>query len=1019
MKPIKLSMTAFGPFINTEVIDFEALGENPLFLINGTTGSGKTTILDAICFALYGQTTGKEREAMQMRCDFAPDDLLTEVEFVFELGGEFYRIKRVPEQLRSKSKGEGTTRQAASAELHRLNKTDRENEQLLVAKKVSDATQVIEELTGLQVDQFRQVMVLPQGQFRQLLMADSKDRENIFSQLFETHVYKRIEDKLRAQASVVSKKVQGLKDKQEGVLLNAGVENVEELELTINKIKPEVKTLKAELDGKNTAYLESLKAFGKAKELEQDFLNLKQQEQRLDTLKLQENEIKEKKEQLALAGMAEKITPVFDSLSKASATYEEASKGLITTEESYQSALSILKNAGEDLLKNPQRQIELDAKKEQGINLKSYLEKGEVLQQELDKLKATQENFDKGELQCKTSQESLNGLLQNQKQADQEKLSLEGQLKNETKLKLHSQTLSDQIKKRQSYEELLAKITSLTKEIEEITQQGKSLKTTLEEKEKYSKSLELKWHKAQAAILAKELKDDQTCPVCGSLEHPIPAQSEQDLPSNDDLELAQNAVTDAREKHAKAQEEYKSLKSRLMVFKDQLADLQKQWIEVANVSLSDLNKEFQELTQQLSLQETQQKQLADLVEKITQLKIKEDEARKELELFQTEKSELNAQLQSSKALVATAEKALPEEYRQLSTLNKAILSVNETIEKLKNSITQSQQNQAKASNAKTEAETNLKNQKEAIEKLKVELKTVQADWQTALTKSDFDNEEAYQKARCDEEQLELIKSSIDEYNKEFQKVSGVIENQQSSLKGKIKPDITLMEAQLKSADEEKKLLEKNCKEKEAELSHFEKAHQTLCEISKSQQAEEDEYKIIGTLANVANGNTGNKISLQRFVLSVLLDDVLIDASHRLKIMSKGRYILLRKEDRAKGNKASGLELEVEDSYTGKIRPVSTLSGGESFMASLSLALGLSDVVQAYAGGIHLDTLFIDEGFGSLDADSLDLAIRTLMDLRETGRMVGIISHVSELKEQIPVRIDVKSRMEGSYIELVN
>ena len=1019
MKPIQLSMTAFGPFINTEIIDFEALGENPLFLINGTTGSGKTTILDAICFALYGQTTGKEREAMQMRCDFAPDDLLTEVEFIFELGGEFYRIKRVPEQLRTKSKGEGITRQAASAELHRLNKADRQNEQLLVARKVSDATQVIEELTGLQVDQFRQVMVLPQGQFRQLLMADSKDREKIFSQLFETHVYKRIEDKLRAQASVVAKKVQGLKDKQEGVLLNAGVENVEALEFTINKIKPEVKTLKAELEVKNIAYLESLKAFEKAKDLEKDFQNLKEQEEKFEALKLQENEIKEKKEQFSLAGIAEKITPVFNDLSKASVAYEESSKQFKAIEESYQTAVTKLKSAEEDLLKNPQRQIELDAKKEQGINLKSYLEKGEVLQKELDKLKATQDKFDKGELQCKASQESLNGLLKNQKLAEKEKLSLEGQLKNEMQLKLHIQTLADQIKKRQSYEELQVKISSLTKEIEEITQKGKSLKSTLEAEEKYSKSLELKWHQAQAAILAEDLKNDKACPVCGSLDHPLPAHSEQDLPTNNDRELAQKAVTDAREKQAKAQEEYLSLKSRLIAFEEQLADLLKQWTDVVHVSLNELNKENQELTQQLALQETQQKQLADLLEKITQLKIKEDEARKELGLFQAQKSELNAQLQSSKALVANAEKALPEEYRQLSTLNEAILSVNENIEKLKNSITQSQQYQVKASNAKTEAETNLKNQKEAIAKLKVELDIAQSAWQTALAKSDFENELAYKKARCDEQQLELIKSSIDEYNKEFQKVSGVIENQQSTLKGKIKPDITLMETQLKSADEEKKLLEKNCKDKEAELSHFVKAHKTLCEISKSQQAEEDEYKVIGTLANVANGNTGNKISLQRFVLSVLLDDVLIDASHRLKIMSKGRYILLRKEDRAKGNKASGLELEVEDSWTGRVRPVSTLSGGESFMASLSLALGLSDVVQAYAGGIHLDTLFIDEGFGSLDADSLDLAIRTLMDLRDTGRMVGIISHVSELKEQIPVRIDVKSRMEGSYVELVS
>ena len=203
MRPIKLSITAFGPFINTEVIDFQALGDNPLFLINGTTGSGKTTILDAICFALYGQTTGNEREAMQMRCDFAPDDLLTKVEFIFELGGKHYRIIRIPEQSRNKSVGEGTTKQVASAELTCLNTEGGSDNVLLVPRKVSDATRAIEELTGLQVDQFRQVMVLPQGQFRKLLMASSRDREEIFSQLFETHVFKRIEDKLRVQARIV------------------------------------------------------------------------------------------------------------------------------------------------------------------------------------------------------------------------------------------------------------------------------------------------------------------------------------------------------------------------------------------------------------------------------------------------------------------------------------------------------------------------------------------------------------------------------------------------------------------------------------------------------------------------------------------------------------------------------------------------------------------------------------------------------------------------------------------------
>jgi exonuclease SbcC len=202
------------------------------------------------------------------------------------------------------------------------------------------------------------------------------------------------------------------------------------------------------------------------------------------------------------------------------------------------------------------------------------------------------------------------------------------------------------------------------------------------------------------------------------------------------------------------------------------------------------------------------------------------------------------------------------------------------------------------------------------------------------------------------------------------------------------------------------------------LGQLQRAEQELQRIEQQCETLEKYYALIGTLSDVANGQTGDKISLQRFVLSVLLDDVLIEASHRLHLMTKGRYQLLRKEARAKGNRASGLELEVEDAYSGKCRPVATLSGGESFLAALSLALGLSDVVQAYSGGIRLDTLFIDEGFGSLDPDSLDLAIRTLIDLQASGRMVGVISHVAELKEQMPLRLDIMPSRAGSHVTLV-
>ncbi|HEC04716.1 MAG TPA: SMC family ATPase, partial [Thiothrix sp.] len=313
MRPIKLSMTAFGPFVDTQTIDFEALGEKPLFLINGATGSGKTTILDGICFALYGQTTGKEREAGQMRCDYADDKKLTAVEFEFELADTCYRIKRIPEQQRAKAKGEGTTRQAAEAQLYRL---DGDDEILLVARKVSDATKEIENLTGLQVDQFRQVMVLPQGQFRRLLMADSKDRESIFSQLFETHIYKRIEDKLKAQAKKVYIEVAKLRDNQQGVLDSAGVESVDQLMQMINTLKPECKQAAQQAEAHDKQYVALLKGFEKATALATEFDQLQKQQHQLELLEQQKEAIQGNKDQLSKAELALKISPCYNDLTR-------------------------------------------------------------------------------------------------------------------------------------------------------------------------------------------------------------------------------------------------------------------------------------------------------------------------------------------------------------------------------------------------------------------------------------------------------------------------------------------------------------------------------------------------------------------------------------------------------------------------------------------------------------------------------------------------------------------------------
>ena len=282
----------------------------------------------------------------------------------------------------------------------------------------------------------------------------------------------------------------------------------------------------------------------------------------------------------------------------------------------------------------------------------------------------------------------------------------------------------------------------------------------------------------------------------------------------------------------------------------------------------------------------------------------------------------------------------------------------------------------------------------------------------------FADEEEFRRALLNEEQFESIKKQIAEYDATGQRLLGALQQLQQQLAGKQKPDLEQLELKRRSAEIVKNQVLTTWHQLDKRLSLLLDTRKKLQKAAAESAELDRQYAVIGTLSDVANGQTGNKVSLQRFVLSVLLDDVLVEASQRLSLMSKGRYQLLRKEDRAKGNKASGLELEVEDAYTGKVRPVATLSGGESFMAALSLALGLSDVVQAYAGGIRLDTLFIDEGFGSLDAESLDLAIRTLIDLQSAGRMVGIISHVAELKEQLSLRIDVFSGREGSSLRVI-
>jgi exonuclease SbcC len=421
MKPLTLTLQAFGPFAGSEGIDFTRLGQNPLFLINGPTGAGKSSILDAICFALYGQTTGAEREPSQMRCDHADPNILTQVTLDFKLGEKNYRIRRLPTQDRPKSRGEGTTTQQAEAQLWQLD--DTEEGVLIVGKSVSDATDEIRKRIGLDVEQFRQVMVLPQGKFRDLLMADSKEREKIFSQLFQTSIYKRIEDQLRAQAATIRQAVDQHQNQIKGILQSADVNSEAEIGEELERLVPELLTAQINKDQAHEQQVLAANTKEQAQALKQRFDNLNNKEAELAAKVAFEHEIATKQDKLNNALNAQKINPIYKA-------HKEKVAALQKLNEKFAENAKVLELATEEKIISENASIEaktaftgIDALKKQQIELTQFQERAAELSQAQDTMATRKKSLDTSKAgfdgQIKAQQTLSNELATNNLKIDE------------------------------------------------------------------------------------------------------------------------------------------------------------------------------------------------------------------------------------------------------------------------------------------------------------------------------------------------------------------------------------------------------------------------------------------------------------------------------------------------------------------------------------------------------------------------------------------------------------------------
>ncbi|MBP1764796.1 MAG: hypothetical protein H6Q65_1854 [Firmicutes bacterium] len=1017
MKPLFLSMSAFGPYAEKEVIDFQYLQNRKFFLIHGPTGAGKTTLLDAICYALYGDTSGALRSGKMMRSNYADASVSTEIIFDFAIGNRNYRVCRYPEQEVRKKRGEGTTIQKETADLFSL---DEQRQELAVL--ASGATRVSEyvcTLLGFKCDQFRQVVLLPQGDFRRLLLAGSVERQEIMQTLFRTETYQMIEMKLKNEADNLKKRFEELQQQVSWILQEANVQNEPELQVRLveNQQKMSFLTEQASVLQKKLQAAQEKVTKGrlvqqKLAESEQATTELTKLQEKISIVEKKRQELEKADRAAALFDAEKNVAQLRQDVKNSRETHQKREEHLRLAEKNAAQAkeLAVSETAKEQERETARRYCvylqelfgrsqELVAAEGQAQKTKKELERIDVLRQDA----ANQLLACEGTLTAYAEQWEI--------------VSAAAAEKAERTVNL--QTLQSLTDKRKA-------VTVLQTEINQIEQQLQQQINTVDKLEQeYLQTkntldfLRTQWTNGQASVMAKTLSDGQPCPVCGSHHHPNKAAANDSVPSEAEIKDQQLRFDQLDAKKVDSQLKLTGLQTTRQTL---LVQLQEKEGEISEDnrkgSLAELQTAIIEAQKRVVESENALKKLADCDIVIRECKEKKQQITENLHLLEGQYQNAKAAWLAAQAVVGERANAVPAEYRQETALRAAQQKANANLRQLQDRYETARKNVEEAEKTLSSSKTTLQHTVQDLQIKMERLQTETDDFTERMAAAGFADETAYLAAKKATEDRIKLRDAIQKFD--FNLAAAV--DRQARLLNETKelavPDLAELEETLRTAQErcnqnsgeQGKLTDVLGREK-GWLASLDRLTKTLSEVEK-------EYEIISVLAEVANGKGINQygVTLQRFVLGSLLNDVATAANLRLQKMSRGRYYLQRTLDRMRRNSAAGLELEVFDNNTGMARNVNTLSGGETFLASLSLALGLADVVQSYSGGIRLDTMFIDEGFGSLDPETLDFAIKTLLDLQREGRLIGIISHVPELKERIDTRLEISLTARGSRAE---
>ncbi|NMV55550.1 SMC family ATPase [Lactobacillus reuteri] len=1027
MRPLTIELHYFGPYEH-QVIDFTQFTERSLFLVAGNTGAGKTTIFDAMCYALFGQTTNdRDRSAAALRSDFAPADQETMVKFTFEHQDLKYQIMRRPKQVLKGRRGNLVEQNQAVDLIYPL-ESDHPHE----ITKIKEADTFITDLLNLTRDQFKQIVLLPQGKFRQFLDSDSNTKEVLLRDLFNTSRYEQWATQLKNDLREQKKSLTTQETK------------IQSLKETVTEIDAQLTTKEWLAEAKN--YLARLKA-----NLEHLGDNEQQQQKKVDQLDAQlhtEQELKKNIEELAelvkagerLQAQAEKIqetkqqVKILDWYQEHQTEYQRWKDGekrlqkLIADSNILHEDLRNLQKQHQtietELQQTSKQQEEIDQLQTEVADLTNKL----PLFDDRDKLRSTVD-----ELQTNLKQQTKQQAVSQKKLQDaQQQLTV---IANNLKEHENLGEVQVQIAKQEALQEKLTTAGKDLKQLETKLLSEKENCAKLEQKQGDAENLVQKsqsrlddlndrFARHQIAILAQKLKPATPCPICGSLDHPHPANLA------DDGELVTEAqVKAATVKVQQNRSTFDQLKEQVRQSVAQIANLTTQ-VETRQANLAELLGENELPSDWEGQIENHAQKLAEMKtdldrieQQVKEWRQEEEELEQESKFSQEELDKIDESVNRCKQdLIAKQtilkEKAasLPAKFTTKEAADKQIQTDQLTIKAFNNQLESLQQQRQE--NAEKLARTNSR-----IDQTKEELATqttqqdnlhqylvnLLAQYDVQL-KWDFWQEASEQVATLSSlrEQVTTFENQVQDNQSQQERLTKAINNHPM-------PDITSTQTKLNAEREQLRQYQQEMGQLTAQYKQLEETDQKIIKVVEKTGKLDQEINELQTLTDVVTGNTENHVSLERYVLQAYFQDVLVAANVQLERLTNGRYQFeLATESHGAGAKWSGLEVNVYDDNAGRTRSARTLSGGESFMASLALALALCQIVQEQSGGIKIDALFIDEGFGSLDQQALEDALHSLQEL-EGHRIIGIISHITELEEQIPDQLIVRSRNGRSYV----